>query len=81
MCSYQTREADNHALQLAPSPLQCAETSMCSYQTREADNTLGLDIPMEAATNQAEVAEYKVGVMVTWASPQTRLGWRSTRWV
>lgn len=39
--------------------IQCNETRALSYSTYITTD-MGLDIPLEAATNQAEIAKYKV---------------------
>ncbi|KAK3270733.1 ubiquitin-specific protease ubp14 [Cymbomonas tetramitiformis] len=38
--------------------IQCVESGMVSYKTR-TENTLGLEIPVEAATNLSEVEQFK----------------------
>ena len=40
--------------------MQCLESQRVSYK-RAVTNVLPLDIPLEAATNKAELADYQVG--------------------
>ena len=40
--------------------VQCLESQRVSYK-RAVTNVLPLDIPLEAATNRAELADYQVG--------------------
>jgi len=39
-----------------------------------------MDVLSKTLAHEGVRGLYKVGVMVMWAFPQTRLGWRSTRW-
>ena len=41
--------------------MQCLESQRVSYK-RAVTNVLPLDIPLEAATNKAELADYQVGL-------------------
>ena len=42
-----------------PLPPQCLESGRVSYK-RRSENTVQLEVPLEAATNQEEVENYKV---------------------
>ena len=49
--------------------MQCLESQRVSYK-RAVTNVLPLDIPLEAATNKAELADYQVGpseVQLAWS--------------
>lgn len=45
--------------------VQCLESGRVSYKRDAPTNLLSLNIPIEAAANQEEVDQYKVGALLT----------------
>lgn len=63
LCRFQTEDR-----------VQCLESQRVSYK-RAVTNVLPLDIPLEAATNKAELADYQVGlseVQSHWSHARSR---------